>query len=147
MESGELRLSERCQRAKRLSIGLICQLLAGCLGLFGGVIGQFYGKLAAKGLLSRCNITASSIILIPGSCQQCLSERGVVPACLLSTYYFNDSIMTTDETLDKSFFSPPAAAQELSRTFCILCLRLVCRASVSHNLAFVCAEKRGILAL
>ena len=73
-------------------------------------------------------------------CGACLS-------CLLSTYYFNDSIMTTDETLDKSFFSPPAAAQELSRTFCILCLRLVCRASVSHNLAFVCAEERGILAL
>jgi hypothetical protein len=94
------------RRAKRLSIGLICQLPAGCLGLLGGVIGQFSMKLAAKGLLSRRNITASSIILIPGSCQQCLSERGVLLACLLSTCYFNDSIIVTDETLDESFFSP-----------------------------------------
>lgn len=86
----------------------------------------------------------SSLFLVPVS----NASRNAVWYLLVHyPHNFNDSIMTTDETLDESFFSPLAAAQELSRTFCILCFCLVCCASVSHNLAFVCAEERGILAL
>jgi len=65
--------------------------------------------------------------------------------------YYPHVILTTPSLQPMKPWTNPSllssARSGIISYVCILCLRLVCRASVSHNLAFVSAEERGILAL